>query len=670
MILIISFLAAVFAYLMLAAFMVHGWQVGGRGPVLLAATAVSIVWAGGGAFVGWSLPFYGWLTVDGLNGIRVLAWIAVCHAVACELLPAPHGYSAATVQGRLLQIGSALLFLKLSFLTIDVIRPFQALWLQLAHVAGLGLAVLGLVFVETLLRAADQRRRWVIKHLMLAVGAIFAFDVFYYSDLLLLRQASDISMGGQAWLSVFAVPLVAVATARIRYFRINIQISREAVLQTSALIGCGLYLLAVALAAYALRGLGWGWGPTLQLAFVTGAALLLVILLSSGQLRDQWRRLITRSFFSFAYDYRKEWQRLIRTMDEDAAESLHQRLVRAAADPFDCSGGMVYLRQRDGGFRHQADWNWTRNELPPTLSDSTISTVTVETPSRDLREIEGRAALGNEDAWLLLALHARGRRLGILVLGKPRIWRKLTWEDYEFLDMLAAQLGSYLAEEQMSKALAEAQRFEQMSKSFSFVAHDLKNIVSQLGLHLRQAERHGTNPEFMADTMETVKDSVEKMKAMLLRLNRKEDSSVLEMTDLRAIIKDVVERKRGGRHTVAMSEDSTSLPARVDSAAFSTVIDNLIQNAFDAGGSVEVKAGTSSDGQEAMISIIDDGQGMTECFIGEHLFQPFTSTKTEGFGIGMYQARSWIESWQGRMTVESKPQLGTTVHIHLPIAAA
>ena len=150
--------------------------------------------------------------------------------------------------------------------------------------------------------------------------------------------------------------------------------------------------------------------------------------------------------------------------------------------------------------------------------------------------------------------------MGVIVLGKPRVWRELTWEDREFLAMLAAQLGSYLAEEQMSTALAEAQRFEQMSKSFSFIAHDLKNIVSQLGLHLRQAERHGTNPEFMADTMETVADSVEKMKAMLLRLNRREDAAGNRrpLTYVE-IIKDVVERKRSGPYGIRFEESGKGL---------------------------------------------------------------------------------------------------------------
>jgi len=669
MTLTISFFAAGVAYLVLTAFMLRGRQPGGRGRILFVATAVSILWAGAGAWAGWAPPPAGWLGVDGLNGIRVFLWIAVCHATARELLLSPAGGATTTVQDRLRQFGAALLVLKLLALAIAVGRPLEPLWLQLAHIAGLGLAVLGLVVIETLVRAVDQGRRWAIKHLMLAAGAVFAFEVFYYSDLLLLRQASDISMAGQAWIALFAVPLVAVATARLRHFRIDIQISRDAVLQTSALIGCGLYLLAVALVGYALRGLGLGWGPALQLAFVTGAALLLVLLLSSGQLRDHWRRLITRSFFSFAYDYRKEWQRLIRTMDEAAAESLHQRLIRAAAEPFDCSGGLLYLRQRDDSFRLQADWNWTRSGLPSSLPEAAIGAVSPEAPACDLRKAEGRAELGDASAWLLLAPHARGRRLGVIVLGKPRVWRALTWEDHEFLAMLAAQLGSYLAEEQMSKALAEAQRFEQMSKNFSFVAHDLKNIVSQLGLHLRQAERHGANPEFMADTMETVADSVEKMKGILLRLNRGEAAAELATADLREIVRDVVDRKRGGPYEIRLNESGQSLPARVDAAAFSTVIENLVQNAFDAGGNVEAEAAASPDGFEAVISIIDDGQGMSQQFVDEHLFQPFTSTKKDGFGIGMYQARSWIESWRGRMTVTSRPGEGTTVRINLPLVA-
>jgi len=55
-------------------------------------------------------------------------------------------------------------------------------------------------------------------------------------------------------------------------------------------------------------------------------------------------------------------------------------------------------------------------------------------------------------------------------------------------------------------------------------------------------------------------------------------------------------------------------------------------------------------------------------FIRNRLFQPFASTKSGGFGIGAFEARSLIVAMGGQMTVDSRPGQGTTFTISLPAA--
>jgi hypothetical protein len=58
------------------------------------------------------------------------------------------------------------------------------------------------------------------------------------------------------------------------------------------------------------------------------------------------------------------------------------------------------------------------------------------------------------------------------------------------------------------------QRFEQVAKRFTFIAHDLKNLVSQLTLVLHHAERTA-EWQFLRDAFVTVKGSVEKMQRLV-----------------------------------------------------------------------------------------------------------------------------------------------------------
>jgi signal transduction histidine kinase len=70
-----------------------------------------------------------------------------------------------------------------------------------------------------------------------------------------------------------------------------------------------------------------------------------------------------------------------------------------------------------------------------------------------------------------------------------------------------------------------------------------------------------------------------------------------------------------------------------------------------------------------VIDVTDKGAGMPADFIADELFQPFRSTKSEGYGIGAYQTRELIRAAHGDLLVLSQPGKGTTMRIVLPLAA-
>src|SRR3546814_7624635 len=59
-----------------------------------------------------------------------------------------------------------------------------------------------------------------------------------------------------------------------------------------------------------------------------------------------------------------------------------------------------------------------------------------------------------------------------------------------------------------------------LNRRFAFIMHDIKNLVSQLSLVARNARRHADNPEFRADMIATLEESVGKMNDMLARLSQ------------------------------------------------------------------------------------------------------------------------------------------------------
>ena len=69
----------------------------------------------------------------------------------------------------------------------------------------------------------------------------------------------------------------------------------------------------------------------------------------------------------------------------------------------------------------------------------------------------------------------------------------------------------------------------------------------------------------------------------------------------------------------------------------------------------------------AVLSVRDTGCGMSPDFIHESLFRPFRSTKKTGMGIGLFQSKMIVEAHHGRIEVESKEGVGSTLRVYLPV---
>ena len=77
-----------------------------------------------------------------------------------------------------------------------------------------------------------------------------------------------------------------------------------------------------------------------------------------------------------------------------------------------------------------------------------------------------------------------------------------------------------------------------------------------------------------------------------------------------------------------------------------------------------------SEDDNVSIAVADKGVGMDADFIRNRLFQPFSSTKPGGFGVGAFEARQLITAMGGRLNVDSRPGRGTTFTIVLPASDA
>jgi len=271
------------------------------------------------------------------------------------------------------------------------------------------------------------------------------------------------------------------------------------------------------------------------------------------------------------------------------------------------------------------------------------------------------------NAWLVIPLASSSELLGFVVLGTARTRIDVNWEVNDLLKTAARQAATFLGQMQATEALLEARKFDAFNRMSAFVVHDLKNIVAQLSLMLKNAERHRDNPEFQKDMRMTVEHSVDRMKQLMMQL--REGTTPVDAPsgiDLAAVV-DRIQRTKANQQPGVELRVETNVVAQGHMDRLERVIGHLVQNAIDATaaeGRVWVRLAKLNG--LAMIEVGDTGRGMTPEFVRDRLFKPFQTTKATGMGIGAYESFQYVQELGGRVEVDSTPDVGTQVRLLLP----
>ncbi len=569
----------------------------------------------------------------------------------------------------------------LTTVALEVPPYFEAWWLtqiswlaQTDRVARILLAVCGLLMVENLYRNASRGSRWHINLLAIGAGLVFVYDIALYADAALFHRVSSALFVARAPVDMLAAPLIALAVARNRRWLVDIHVSRSVVFHSSTLLISGIFLLAIGVAGEILRDIGVTWGPVLEITLVFGAIVFVAVVFTSGRARSELRAFLVHNFFASRYDYRKVWLSFIDTLSNPsfAGENLRVRIIRAIADMVDSPAGSLWLRDGDEtAFGQVATWNLPRDGAPVDPGFARAfrdGQWIVELAQPGEADIPGALAL-TQRAWLAVPLLHIDRLLGFVLLTEPRAAINLNWENYQLLRIAGRQVASYLAEEQAARALVEARQLQAYSQRFAFVVHDIKNLVSQLSMVVSNGERHAEDPEFQRDVLETVHHSVASMNKMLAQLRANRGAEPAESVVPVLVVEELLKAWRPKKALdVVLDRDDRAERVRIGRDALDSALRHLLENAVEVstpGGRITVGVRHAAD--KVIVDIADQGAGMQADFIANQLFQPFRSTKSEGYGIGAYQTRELIRAAHGDLLVLSEPGKGTTMRIVLPI---
>jgi putative PEP-CTERM system histidine kinase len=672
---IASYLICAAAFLVGAVLLAVGWRGQRSGALLIVATLAMVLWSVFLAYAEWTRAVpANWILLAEV--LRFGAWLAFVSAL--------FGTWRMSGWRRGWRIGVHALWVALALycvwpmtglaratgVTLDISVPLAGI---------LVLALLGVVFLEQIYRNVDPEQRWALKFLVIALGVLFAYDIFLYSYAVLYREFNLNAWAARGFIDAALVPLLLVAAARNPQWSLEVGVSRRVVFYSTSLLVVAVYIIATAIGGYYVRLYGGDWGSVAEITRVCFALVLVLLLATSGQARARVRVILQKNFFSFRHDYREEWLRLTATLSAGDTE-LPLRAVRAVAQIMDSPAGALFMCDEQNNLVPEARWNMP---VPPGLVVSTVlPAIELMRKRQWIFNLDEPPPLGDAQlsapevlralprAWLLVPLVLETRLVGMVVVAQPRARRTFDWEDIDLLRAAGSQVAGTLAQAANARRLAEARQFEGFNRLTAFLMHDLKNVAAQQSLLLQNAERHKRNPAFVDDMLTTVANSVGRISRLLEQLRGGVAPANLGRVQLAAVIDRALVECQAQSPRPVYRPVPEKLWVQADPEQLATVLGHVLRNAQDAAGAHgHVTLTTARIADEAVIDIEDDGAGMDEDFIRNRLFKPFFSTKeSKGMGVGAYQAREYVRSLGGAVNVDSVPGKGTIFTIRLPLA--
>jgi putative PEP-CTERM system histidine kinase len=542
-------------------------------------------------------------------------------------------------------------------------------------------AVVILMHLERTFRSAVGTMQWRIKFIVIGLGIIFGARIYTASQALLFSEGILVLSSVDAAALLIGCALIVVAFLRSGFNEIEVYPS-HAVLRTSlTFVLAGAYLFVVGVLAQVVARTGKADAFELQALMVLLAFAGLAVALLSNRFRQKMRSFVSRHFKRPQYDFRQIWTRVTQSMSNAFGQSATcAAAAKLISETFNVLSVSIWLLE-DDRLALAASTSRSASEANAVLDARRRNFGAIRTLTKpfDLEKAKGEHAEGLRQISLsqfrtggnrvCVPLRAGNRCMGIAILADRVGGIPYTVEELDLLKCVGDQIAVGLLNLRLTDEITRGKELEAFQAMSAFFVHDLKNAASTLSLTLKNLPVHFDDPAFRQDVLRGMGETAERINQLISRLTalRRLELNFAEV-DLNSIIDDAVKGLNGTANVKVVRDLRLHPKVKLDRDQFASVISNLLVNAREAvGPGGEVRIETAQDDEWAIISVADNGCGMTPAFMKSSLFRPFQTTKKKGLGIGMFQSKMIVEAHRGRILVESEPAVGTTFRIMLPL---
>jgi PAS domain S-box-containing protein len=315
---------------------------------------------------------------------------------------------------------------------------------------------------------------------------------------------------------------------------------------------------------------------------------------------------------------------------------------------------------------------WASEDAPKEIRWMTDGAAAGQLPSGE------QAALGGLRTQLWVPIEVSGELFG----GFQFFDRRERERDDELVGTLAAitdQIGNYVRRRRAEEAAEQSK-----DEFFGLVSHELRTPLTSIigyGELLAESEADRLTDQGRRYLEVIRRNGQREMRLVgdLLLLVRIQEGTFRiepEEVDLRRIVEQSVEAARpvADKREIELTAQASSTPAfEGDPHRLGQVVDNLLSNAIKftpKGGEVCVRLGSSNG--VAAIEVADTGTGIAEDqqeFLFDRLYRApsAAASAVPGIGLGLTIVKAIVDAHHGRVAVESKPGVGATFRVELPV---
>ena len=522
-----------------------------------------------------------------------------------------------------------------------------------------------LVNFEKTFANASPSAQFKIKFDIVGLGIILAVLIFYYSQALLYRTLNMNYLPVRSLMYLVAAGMMVYSLLR-RRGKVQILVSRQAAFKSVVLIAVGIYLLLIGFLGEGMQHFGVSFPRTVTVSFVFLLGIALLILMLSGRVRREVKVALHKNFYQHKHDYRTQWLSFTKQLSTSrTSDELLERILAAYCEIFGIDGAALFLYEAGCG-EYSVTANFRMESISGAVAreNSLVNfmeqndwVVCIKDENPEIMP-ENRLFFNNNEISFIVPLFDGTHLEGFIALGRiVKNDETYIYEDYDLMKTIARQASLAILHQKLSEQISQNREIEAIGNVATFVAHDLKNQVTNLSLIVENAARHIKNPEFQQDMLGSLGNTVGRMQKLIARLKNLGEKELHnpQMVNLLELVQNTAATVTGAKIIVSGS----AAMVRVEEEQIKNVVMNLLMNSIEASESNEqivIEVGFSS---APYIRVTDWGCGMTSSYIRNELFKPFRTSKSHGLGIGLYQCRKIIEAHDGRIEVASVAGRGT-----------